>query len=64
MTNLDALAGLSAVLREQQDYARELEAERNVLLRAAVSDGATHSQIARATGLTRARVGQIALHDR
>jgi hypothetical protein len=34
---------------------------RNAAVRQAISDGMTHAQIARATGLTRSRVGQIAL---
>ena len=37
-----------------------LRAERNALVRQAVTDGWTHAQIAEATGLTRGRIGQIA----
>lgn len=37
---------------------------RNRLVRAALEDGWTHAQIAQATGLTRSRVGQIALGAR
>lgn len=36
-------------------------AERNAAVRRALDAGWTHAQIAEATGLTRARVGQIAL---
>ena len=38
--------------------------ERDEAIRAAVADGMTHAQIAEVTGLTRARVGQIALAKR
>jgi hypothetical protein len=41
-------------------YEAEREA-RNAAVRAAVAEGWTHAQIAAATGLTRARVGQLAL---
>lgn len=43
---------------------RRCEAERetrNAAVRKALVDGWTHAQVAEATGLTRARVGQIAL---
>lgn len=36
-----------------------LKAERDALIRQAAADGATHAQIARASGLTRGRIGQI-----
>ena len=42
----------------QFEKARE---ERNAKIRQAVQEGWTHAQIAQATGLTRSRVGQIAL---
>jgi DNA-directed RNA polymerase specialized sigma24 family protein len=38
-----------------------LRAERNALVRQALEQGWTHAQIAQATGLTRSRVGQLAL---
>jgi ribosomal protein S27AE len=49
--------------RYQQAYRRseELREERNAAVRAAIEAGWTHAQIAEATGLTRTRVGQIAL---
>lgn len=53
----------NAEARYQRAFAR-LEAERvarNEAIRQAISNGWTHAQIADATGLTRARVGQIAL---
>ena len=34
---------------------------RNAAVRQAIADGWTHAQIANATGLTRSRIGQIAL---
>lgn len=40
------------------EHARE---ERNRLVRQALAEGWTHAQIAAATGLTRGRVGQLAL---
>lgn len=36
-------------------------AARNALILAAIAEGWTHAQIAAATGMTRSRVGQIAL---
>lgn len=49
--------------RYQRAFRRAEEAreERNRLVREAVETGCTHAQIAEATGLTRSRVGQIAL---
>jgi hypothetical protein len=38
--------------------------ERNRLVRQAIEDGWTHAQVAAATGLSRARVGQIAHNPR
>lgn len=37
--------------------------ERNQLVRQAIAAGWTHAQVAEATGLTRSRVGQIALRS-
>jgi CRP-like cAMP-binding protein len=53
----------SAEARYQRAFRRsEAEREaRNAAVRSAIEDGWTHAQIAEATGLTRARVGQIAL---
>jgi cell division protein FtsL len=52
--------------RYQRAFARSETAreERNAAVRQAIEAGWTHSQIAKATGLTRARVGQIALQRR
>lgn len=47
-----------------QRASRRSEAERearNAAVREALEEGWTHAQIARATGLTRGRVGQVAL---
>lgn len=51
----------------EQDYrdaharAESLRELRNDLVRQAIDDGWTHAAVSEATGLTRARVGQIAL---
>lgn len=52
-----------AEARYQRAFGRseQLRAERNAAVRQAIGEGWTHAQIAEATGLTRARVGQIAL---
>jgi DNA-binding NarL/FixJ family response regulator len=39
----------------------ELEPERDRLIRRALADGWTHAQIAETTGLSRSRIGQLAL---
>lgn len=57
------LASLSARIRRSQEKLRELEEQRNALVHQAIAEGWTHAQIAHATGLTRSRVGQIALRD-
>lgn len=41
--------------------AEEARAERNAAVLAAIESGMSHAQIAKETGLTRSRVGQIAL---
>jgi hypothetical protein len=53
----------SAEARYQRVFRRSEEArqERNRLVHEAIEAGWTHSRIAEATGLTRTRVGQIAL---
>ena len=43
--------------------AEEAREHRNKVVREAISEGWTHAKIAEATGLTRSRVGQIALSD-
>jgi hypothetical protein len=52
-----------AEARYQRAFARsETErANRNSAVRQAIEAGMTHAQIAQTTGLTRARIGQIAL---
>lgn len=52
-----------AEARYQRAYARAEQArvERNAQVQEAIKAGWTHAQIAEATGLTRSRVGQIAL---
>jgi hypothetical protein len=53
-----------AEARYQRAFRRsEQEREaRNAVIHAALDAGWTHARIADATGMTRARVGQIALH--
>ena len=46
---------------EAQQVAEQCRVERNDALHAAITAGMTHAEIARATGLTRVRVGQLAL---
>lgn len=52
-----------AAARYERASARSEDAReaRNAAIREALADGWTHAEIAEATGLTRARVGQIAL---
>jgi hypothetical protein len=52
-----------AEARFQRAYRRSEQAreDRNAAVRAAIEAGWSHARIAEATGLTRARVGQIAL---
>lgn len=54
-----------AEARYQRAFRRSEQerAARNATVRKAVAAGWTHAQIAQATGLTRARVGQIALSE-
>lgn len=56
----DALSRISAELRALQTDIKNLEAERNQLIRQALNAGWTQAQIMRATGLTRSRIGQLA----
>lgn len=46
--------------RSAQSRADLLRIERNRLIAAALEAGWTHAQIAKATGLTRGRIGQLA----
>jgi hypothetical protein len=43
--------------------AEKARLERNRVVRQALQEGWTHADIARATGLTRGRVGQIAMQN-
>lgn len=58
MTPEDLRKAEARYQRASRTYEAAREA-RNAAFRAAVAEGATHAQIAEATGLTRARVGQI-----
>jgi hypothetical protein len=51
-----------AEARYQRAFARseQLRRERNALVLEALGAGWTHAQIAKATGLTRGRIGQLA----
>jgi len=55
-----------AEARYQRAFRRseELRAERKDAVLQAIANGWTHAQIAEATGLTRSRVGQIALQGK
>lgn len=55
-----------AEARYQRAFARseQLRRERNALVHAAIAAGWTHARIADATGMSRGRVGQIALATR
>jgi hypothetical protein len=52
-----------AEARYQRAFRRAEEAReaRNEAIRAALAEGWTHAKIAEATGMTRARIGQLAL---
>jgi DNA-directed RNA polymerase specialized sigma24 family protein len=57
------LRSVSKDIRRRQDALRPIEARRNELVRQALAEGWTHAQIAEATGLQRARIGQLASKD-
>lgn len=57
------LRDAEAVFRAASARADELREGRNRLVRAALAGGWTHARIARVTGLTRGRVGQIAMQE-
>lgn len=54
------LRSVEAEYREACRVAEGLRAARNTLVRELLEGGATHAQIADATGLTRGRIGQLA----
>jgi hypothetical protein len=60
MTDADSLRAAEADYRAAFGRSEELRAQRNWAIRAAIAEGWTHAEIADATGLSRARVGQIA----
>jgi hypothetical protein len=60
MTDAKSLRAAEAAYRAAFGRSEELRAQRNRAIRAAFAVGWTHAEIADATGLTRARVGQIA----
>lgn len=55
------LREIEATYQRAARFAETARKARNSLVRKALDEGWTHAQIAEATGLTRARVGQIAL---
>lgn len=59
--NLDELRKAEARYQRAFRRAEDARLQRNQLVREAVATGWTHARIAEATGLTRTRVGQIAL---
>jgi transcriptional regulator with GAF, ATPase, and Fis domain len=58
------LRAAEAAVQSASVRADELRGERDRLVRAATQDGWSHARIARALGLTRGRVGQIATAGR
>lgn len=57
----DELRKAERAYQAAHQRAEAKRAERNAAVRRALAAGWTHAQIAEATGLTRARVGQLAL---
>lgn len=55
------LRSAEAAYRAAFAHSEQLREHRNALVRQAIEQGWTHAQIAQTTGLTRTRVGQIAL---
>jgi hypothetical protein len=58
---IQSLRSAEAAYRAGFARSEQLRERRNAAVRAAVAAGMTHAEVSRATGLTRARVGQIAL---
>lgn len=56
-----ALALAEQDFREAVERVEELRQVRNDNVRTAIAQGWTHAQIAQATGLTRGRIGQLAV---
>jgi hypothetical protein len=61
VTTADSLRNAERAYRRAAARAEEARAARNRAVWDALDEGWTHARIADATGLTRARVGQIAL---
>ena len=61
---VDTLRTAQARLEAAQAAVEVEAAGRDALVHSAIAGGMTHAEIGRATGLTRARIGQIALQDR
>jgi hypothetical protein len=58
----DELRKAEARYQRASRRAEEAREERNRLILAALGAGWTHAKIAEATGMTRGRVGQLAMH--
>ena len=58
------LRSAEAAYRAAFARAEQLRDRRNAAVRAAIDAEMTHAEVARATGLTRARVGQLAQSSR
>ncbi len=57
---LDAIAGLTAALIAQDSGTVAVAESRRLLVRQAITDGYTLTEIAAASGITRQRVAQLA----
>ncbi len=57
---MDAIAGLTAALIAQDSGTVAMAESRRLLIRQAIDDGHTYSEIASASGITRQRVAQLA----
>ena len=64
MTSKERLRVAETGYREAYTRSEEMRAKRNAEVRQALAEGWTHAAIAEATGLTRGRVGQIAMADK
>jgi len=56
------LKDAEAAYRAASAVAEQAREARNAAVRDALADGQTHAQVARETGLTRGRIGQMAAH--
>ena len=61
MTDAESLRTVELAYRAAFTRSEEFRAKRNAAVHAAIAAGWSHARISEATGLTRARVGQIAL---